>query len=119
MQHYQHLVLLALHYALTQSCKQYRIILGIHFRIHLGQLGLHQVLVDMYGWLAPVVCAPRHVDTHAECVVRQYLVEVAARFGFKYGLGAGSGIGGTRLGFEHLQFLHLRQQRIGVALVAV
>ena len=73
----------------------------------------------MDGRLAPVGCTPRHIDACPEGVVGQHLIQVVAVFWFKDGLGTSRSIGGTRGSLIHLQPLLLRQQRIGVTLIAV
>ena len=119
MQNDEHLVFLTRHDALTESGKEKSVIASVHLRIELGKFLVGQILVDMNGWLAPVVGAPRHVNTHAEGIVGQEFIEVVAILGFQNSLGTSSSIGSTRIGLEHLQIFLVRQQRIGVALVSV
>ena len=109
MQNDEHLVFLTRHDALTKSSKEKSVIASVHLRIELGKFLVGQILVNMNGWLAPVIGAPRHINTHAEGIVGQELVEVVAILGLQNGLGASSSIGGTRISLEHLQLFLLRQ----------
>ena len=73
----------------------------------------------MNGGLSPVGGAPRHVNTGAEGVVGQQLIQVVTVHRLQDSLGTRCGIGGARGGLIYLQVSTFLQQRVGVALIAV
>ena len=57
----------------------------------------------MDGRLTPVVGTPRYIDTRAEGVVGQQLIEVATVDGLEDGFGASRGVGSAGVGLIDLQ----------------
>ena len=99
----EHLVLLAGEDALTQASEENAVIIPVDIGVHLAQIDIREVFVDMDGRLTPVVGAPRHIDTRAEGVVGQQLIEVAAVDGLEDGFGASRGVGSAGVGLIDLQ----------------
>ena len=115
----QHLVLLARCDPLAQPFQQDGVMVDVLVGIQFAQLFVREIFLDVDRRLSPVGGAPRHVDASPVGIVGQQLIQVVAVLGLQYGLGAGSGVSRARGGLIHLQVFTLRQQRIGVALIAV
>ena len=119
VQHYQHFVLFAGFDAFTKSRKENAVILLVTIRILFAQLCVREIFINMYRRFSPVRGAPRHIDTRSEGIVRQQFIEVVAIDRFQDGFAARRSIGGTGVSLIDLQLLLLRQQGVGVALIAI